>query len=464
LTRRARCFFHGRNHKSATHSVRVERKNADMQLHRLLLGLTFLFFLSASALADESAGQAEDHHHDSAGAVGDHGDQSGHGDHSAAASDGEGAATDASLLLSGSRMLDAQRRYESNCAGCHGSLKGDDAMAPAAPALAGTRKMAAMTAFQFNDALAQHHDPSNLAAWQAAFAPDDLVALLDYLGTPVAPPTPTDLAERGAQIYGRTCSVCHGEKGNAASWARDSLNPSPFDFTSEKAGKLTRQRMIHSVTYGVDGTAMMPFTTQLTRAEIAATVDYIRETFMTAALAAATQDHAGAGQVATGHGDMGQGGVGHSEAGQETSAGHGSGDDHHANHGEGFDAAAPLPDGLVGDALAGEKLYKTNCVDCHGSKGDGQGRRAYFMRKKPRDFTSDKTRAEFNRPHLFTAIAKGVLKTEMPAWNKVLTPQEIADLAEYVQRAFVYPQDLRSDAGSLDGMAPSWEKDDVKKN
>ena len=36
-------------------------------------------------------------------------------------------------------------------------------------------------------------------------------------------------------------------------------------------------------------------------------------------------------------------------------------------------------------------------------------------------------------------IGKGKLGTEMPAWEKVLEPQQIADLSEYVFTAFIHP-------------------------
>ena len=42
-----------------------------------------------------------------------------------------------------------------------------------------------------------------------------------------------------------------------------------------------------------------------------------------------------------------------------------------------------------------------------------------------------------DRARLYTAIAEGTRGTEMPAWDKVLTPQEIANVAEYVYRAFI---------------------------
>jgi mono/diheme cytochrome c family protein len=54
-------------------------------------------------------------------------------------------------------------------------------------------------------------------------------------------------------------------------------------------------------------------------------------------------------------------------------------------------------------------------------------------------------RAQFNRPALYAAIAQGRVGTEMPAWDKVLTPQEIANVAEFVFREFI----------RMDGAAPA---------
>lgn len=102
-----------------------------------------------------------------------------------------------------------------------------------------------------------------------------------------------------------------------------------------------------------------------------------------------------------------------------------------------MDMTATFAENLVGERQRGAKLHLRNCVACHGEKGDGRGPRAYFMRAEPTDFTSDKARAELSRPHLFDSIHMGILKTQMPAWSKVLDEQEIADLAEYVFTRFI---------------------------
>jgi mono/diheme cytochrome c family protein len=44
-----------------------------------------------------------------------------------------------------------------------------------------------------------------------------------------------------------------------------------------------------------------------------------------------------------------------------------------------------------------------------------------------------------NRPILFATISMGRLGTEMPAWSKVLSDQEIADVSEFVFRQYIRP-------------------------
>ena len=65
------------------------------------------------------------------------------------------------------------------------------------------------------------------------------------------------------------------------------------------------------------------------------------------------------------------------------------------------------------------------------------GPRAYFINPKPRNFIEDASRARLNRVALYAAVSEGKLGSEMPAWNKVATPQQIADVAEYVLQSFV---------------------------
>jgi mono/diheme cytochrome c family protein len=99
-----------------------------------------------------------------------------------------------------------------------------------------------------------------------------------------------------------------------------------------------------------------------------------------------------------------------------------------------------LPNGLKGDAKRGGVFYLANCATCHGTRGDGAGPRAYFINPKPRNFIEDASRARLNRVALYAAVSDGRNGSEMPAWKQVSTPQQIADVAEYVFRSFIQPQ------------------------
>jgi mono/diheme cytochrome c family protein len=88
--------------------------------------------------------------------------------------------------------------------------------------------------------------------------------------------------ETGRDIFYKHCKACHGDKGNGNTFAANVLNPPPKNFTAEKSKKeLTQERMIHSVTKGRKGTAMMPWESNLTKDEIRAVVHYIRKKLMT---------------------------------------------------------------------------------------------------------------------------------------------------------------------------------------
>lgn len=328
---------------------------------------------------------------------------------------------------------------------------------------------------------------------------------------------PATKAKRtGAVIYHDYCSVCHGDKGDGQSRARGSFVVPPRDYTTPEAAiKLSRERMIHSVTYGREGTAMTAWRTELTAAEIEGVVDYIRATFMrldsnTAARAKPSAKLlASRGGVlymqacAMCHGDTGKRmtsgrmqppptdftlPVAAAELTRErmiASVTHGRPDTAMTGYGNRFskkeieamvdfirtafmnavgarppapkaapksalsapsaaspgqavaDMSLPMPQGLKGDSEKGRSFYAQNCYTCHGATGGGDGPRAYFINPPPRNFLHDASRQRLNRPALFKAISEGRPGTDMPSWGKVLSNQEIADIAEFVYREFI---------------------------
>ena len=309
-------------------------------------------------------------------------------------------AHDAARLHAGAALIGARQLYIDRCAACHGQRgQGTDA---AKTDFSDPGALVRLT----RETISATLDDGHGGHLDAALAEPDRATIIGYLRSYLMLPAPDADTDIGRAVYSRSCSVCHGDRGDAASWARNSLDPAPAAFTAHGLKQLSRESMIETVTFGEKGTAMMPFTVRLSHEEIAATVDYIRAAFMPEG--------------------MGPGAEGHEH-----------GNDQQVGHTDAEPAEAPFPAGLTGDPVWGKTFFEANCAECHGPKGDGEGRRAYFMIKKPKDFLTRTARAELDRPKLLRYVSEGVIGTTMPAWDKVLTQQEIADVAEYVYRAFL---------------------------
>lgn len=235
-------------------------------------------------------------------------------------------------------------------------------------------------------------------------------------------------------LYHNYCSVCHGDKGDGNSRARNSLKPPPRDFT--QPGQANRDAMVQIVTHGKPGTAMVGWKTQLSGAEIEAVVDYVRTRFVSGPASPGLPPVAGVSGIHAHGGRASPPAAGVSVAEPVV----------RRLPTVRVDMSLPYIGGLKGAASQGKAFYDENCATCHGVKGDGQGPRAYFIRPVPRDFLSDEARMTLNRPALQAAISAGRLGTEMPAWSKVINEQQIVDVAEYVLQSFILtaPANARS--------------------
>jgi mono/diheme cytochrome c family protein len=286
-----------------------------------------------------------------------------------------------------------------------------------------------------------------MVGWKTQLTDDQIARVVDYVRDTFMRPSVAADASRGRQIYARICSVCHGDRGNGSMWASANLNPAPRDFSAPAAkAELTRDRMLTSLANGRPNTAMQGYSGRLGRDDMEAVVDYIRGAFMRVDAEAGISGTHARGVPAP---EAKKGAEQHKHEHEHEHHQHGGGDaEDHAAHGHNGGALdkdgkvnmkAAMPHGLVGNVAAGRKFYDANCATCHGVKGDGQGPRAYFINPKPEVFISPKSRAAFNRPTIFDAVSTGRRGTEMPAWDKVLSKQEIADVSEYVFRAFIQP-------------------------
>lgn len=79
----------------------------------------------------------------------------------------------------------------------------------------------------------------------------------------------------------------------------------------------------------------------------------------------------------------------------------------------------------------GEAAYKTNCVTCHGEKGDGNGPAGAMMNPKPRNFAKDAFKKGDKPEQIFESISKGLEGTAMASFS-YLPEEDRWGLAYYV--------------------------------
>jgi len=344
--------------------------------------------------------------------------------------------------------MDGAKVYHEFCSVCHGDKGNANSRAkasfnPAPRDFTSPKASAELDRERMIKSVSQGRPGTAMTPWNHQLSAAEIGAVVDYIRETFMLPATEDSGNRGRALYAQFCSVCHGDRGDGNSRATGSLIPPPRNFTDPRAvQELNRDRMIFGVTYGRPNTAMGAWGSQLSAEDIAAVVDYVRASFMQTApqqkMAQPGADH-GAGHQPS------QGMPGMSPAKDKPAGGHAHQHATPTGDTKAFLAAAFL-DGLKGDAGLGKLFYNENCATCHGEEGDGNGPRAFFILPRPRDFRHPAARNSLNRPHLYTAIAKGTLGSEMPAWDTVLNPQELANVSEYVFRKFIQTADAKPPA------------------
>lgn len=341
-----------------------------------------------------------------------------------------------------------EKIYHNYCSVCHGD-RGDaqtrarNSLTPPPRNFTSAEETAQLTRERMINSVTNGRTGTAMMPWKSELSPQEIESLVDYIRATfmkvggseekavVSSAKIITGDNRGQKIYVGNCTVCHGEKGDGQSRARNALNPPPRNFTSpEETAQLTRERMILSITNGRPGTAMMAWGSRFSKEDIEAVADHIRKTFMPAQAGNGVTttppqiEHAGPGALPDMSAAILSGGTGQAPTKSPQAL-------------QAADMTLPFPKSLVGNAAKGKVFFNKNCAACHGVKGNGQGPRAYFNYPKPRNFLTEETHTLFNRPTLYKSITNGKVGTVMPAWGKVLGDQEIADVAEYVFQQFV---------------------------
>ena len=311
--------------------------------------------------------------------------------------------------------------YKKQCAVCHG-VKGDGqsmagrGMNPPPTDFTAPESSARLTPTIMLETLKKGKPGTAMIAWKELFSEGQMKQLVSYIQDHLMPSVRNENASLGRRLYAKNCSVCHGDKGDTAVWAQGGLTPSPRDFTSDRSKReLSLERMKFSILYGRPNTAMPVWKDRFNEEEVLSLIHYIRGAF-----------------IWPGGEDQ--------EKSWKAKQGQSSGGGHQHNHFERAEMAKPMPHGLVGDGVLGKRFYEESCATCHGKTGDGKGPRSHFIFPKPRNFLHTSSLYKFSREHLFNVISEGVLGTEMPAWKRVLTQQEIANISEYLFEAFISPR------------------------
>ncbi|PIW28138.1 MAG: cytochrome c class I [Rhodospirillales bacterium CG15_BIG_FIL_POST_REV_8_21_14_020_66_15] len=306
---------------------------------------------------------------------------------------------------------------------------------------------------------------------------------------------PATPVERGRKVYNFRCYFCHGYNGDAATEAAEYLSPKPADFTTAK--HLTAPKIMQVLRHGVKGTAMKSFAKTLSPEEIEDVARFIESEFVTKAAvntfyhtkengwprhreryAAAypfvkreiaidkapttmTPEqrhglalfkktcitcHAGRESKASGEAwskyplsDQGCGVVCHRDGridfpwrkdGARDSAGGAPATPYDVHN------RAPVITGLSAQERRGEELYQANCAFCHAMDGSGGNWIGAFLDPPARNLNDPELRARLDHGSVIRVIRDGLSGTSMSAWKRVMTEDQIAAVAAYVEKAF----------------------------
>jgi mono/diheme cytochrome c family protein len=87
--------------------------------------------------------------------------------------------------------------------------------------------------------------------------------------------------------------------------------------------------------------------------------------------------------------------------------------------------------GSTESAARGEQIWVQNCLSCHGPEGVGDGPASALLAKRPKDLTMVASPPIFPDGILAFRIANG--KNTMPAWQDILTQDQIWDLVSFIR-------------------------------
>ncbi|WP_371374286.1 c-type cytochrome [Thalassotalea aquiviva] len=287
--------------------------------------------------------------------------------------------------------------------------------------------------------------------------------------------------EIGRKLYNYRCYYCHGYSGDAKTLAARNMVPPPRNFAATDLAALSKEQMLEAVINGRENTAMTGFTKFMNAEEIATVVDFIRTEFMeqkqentryhtvengwpehqkysaaypfaTGEIALDTEQDSLTEQQRAGlqlylescitcHDNSRtkeQGPIWSTQAISYprnnfsfTEFDGFTGASTYQKH----DTFALLENATTQERL-GETLYRDNCAFCHAMDGTGLNWIGSFLERKPQNLQDPAFMGNINKAVLKEMIKKGKANTSMPAWESVLTEQQIEAIVVYIDKAF----------------------------
>ncbi|HUB83903.1 MAG TPA: c-type cytochrome [Bryobacteraceae bacterium] len=83
-----------------------------------------------------------------------------------------------------------------------------------------------------------------------------------------------------------------------------------------------------------------------------------------------------------------------------------------------------------------QTTFTNLCARCHGEKGDGNGKVAWYIDPSPRDFTKQGFMASKPRARFVASIQEGVGGTSMPPWKQILKEDQVNGVLDYIMKNF----------------------------
>lgn len=81
-------------------------------------------------------------------------------------------------------------------------------------------------------------------------------------------------------------------------------------------------------------------------------------------------------------------------------------------------------------AKRGKKVYKENCLACHGAKGFGDGVKANELGVLPKNLV----KVVKDVPNFTFYMMASKWKNKMPGWKSVLSEKELKDVEHYIRK------------------------------